>query len=228
MYPNYSKAFLDLEDVFVKKIIQANSFLKVFIETRPSEQIYPCCGWKTESVHDYRTQEIDGLPFQGKSVTLTLRKRRYLCTSCGKWFFKHYSFLPSYHRRTKRLTFYVISLLRRLSLSSRFHSLLVFLFPPSASFWIPFIMTRRINCLKLSPLMNLRGMPLLESINVSFLIQRNTGFWIFFQTAFRAIWLITGETTSEMNGWKQSFLYATSCFPMWNWPKLSSPMQKSL
>ncbi len=78
MYPNYSKAFLDLKDVFVKKTIQADSFLKVFIETRPSEQICPCCGCKTKRVHDYRTQEIDDTPFQGKTVTLILRKRRYL------------------------------------------------------------------------------------------------------------------------------------------------------
>jgi len=48
MYPNYSKAFLDLKDVFVKKVIQADSFLKVFIETKPSEQTCPCCGCKTK------------------------------------------------------------------------------------------------------------------------------------------------------------------------------------
>lgn len=113
MYPNYSKAFLDLEDVFVKKVIQADSFLKVFIETRPSEQICPCCGYKTKRVHDYRIQEIDDTPFQGKTVTLVFRKRRYLCVSCGKSFLEHYSFFPSYHRRTRRLAFYVISLFRQ-------------------------------------------------------------------------------------------------------------------
>lgn len=113
MYPNYSKAFLDLKDVFVKKVIQADSFLKVFIETNPSAQTCPCCGCITKRVHDYRIQEIDDTPFQGKTVTLVLRKRRYLCSSCGKRFLEHYSFLPSYHRRTRRLTFYLISLLRQ-------------------------------------------------------------------------------------------------------------------
>jgi hypothetical protein len=34
MHPNYSKAFLDLKDVFVKNVIQADSFLKVFTETK--------------------------------------------------------------------------------------------------------------------------------------------------------------------------------------------------
>lgn len=55
-------------------------------------------------------QEIDDLPFQGKLVTLVFRKRCYLCTHCGKRFSEHYSFLPHYHRRTRRLAFYVISL----------------------------------------------------------------------------------------------------------------------
>lgn len=113
MYPNYSKASLDLKDVFVKNVIQADSFIKVFIETRPSEQTCPCCGCKIKRVHDYRIQEIDDEPFQGKTVTLVLRKQRYFCYSCGKRFLEHYSYLPSYHRRTRRLAFYVISLLRQ-------------------------------------------------------------------------------------------------------------------
>jgi transposase len=113
MYPNYSKAFLDLEDVLVKKVIPADSSLKIFIETRPTEQSCPCCSSSTKRVHDYRTQNIEDIPLQEKTVTLVLRKRRYLCTDCGKRFHEHYSFLPHYHRRTRRLAFYVISLLRQ-------------------------------------------------------------------------------------------------------------------
>jgi transposase len=62
MYPNYSKAFLDLEDVFVKKVIPADSSLKIFIETRTTEQSCPCCSSSTKRVHDYRTQKIDDIP----------------------------------------------------------------------------------------------------------------------------------------------------------------------
>mgnify|MGYP003164798485 CR=1 FL=1 len=32
MYPNYSKTFLDLEDVLIRKVIQADSFLQIHIE----------------------------------------------------------------------------------------------------------------------------------------------------------------------------------------------------
>ncbi len=111
MYPNYSKFFLDLEDVFVKKVVSADHFNKIFIETKPSEQICPCCGRKTKRIHDYRSQQICDIPLLGKQTFLILRKRRYLCT-CGKRFLESYSFLPKYHRRTKRLSFYVIHLLR--------------------------------------------------------------------------------------------------------------------
>ena len=112
MYPNYSKTFLDLEDVLIRKVIQADSFLQIHIETHAAEQTCPCCGKKTRRVHDYRLQKIQDIPNLGKQVTLILRKRRYLCISCGKRFLEHYSFLPSYHRRTKRLVYYVINLLR--------------------------------------------------------------------------------------------------------------------
>lgn len=81
MYPNYPKAFLNLEGVYIKKVLQANSFIKIFIQLPPSEQTCPCCGAKTKRIHDYRLQEIRDIPLQGKQVILVLRKRRYLCTS---------------------------------------------------------------------------------------------------------------------------------------------------
>ena len=206
MYPNYSKAFLDLKDVFVKKVIQADSFLKVFIETKPSDQICPCCRCKTRRVHDYLIQEIDDTPFQGKTVTLVLRKRRYLCSSCGKRFLEHYSFLPSYHRRTRRLAFYVISLFRQTFSIKQVSLLTGFLSQRSVDFWIPFIIHPQIKYLRLLQLMNLKAMPLLVNISVSSLIPENTEFWISCQTALRVIWLITGEQFQETKGSKYFFV----------------------
>ena len=113
MYPNYSKTFLDLEDVFIRKVVQADSFIQIHIETHPTDQSCPCCGRKTRRIHDYQVQKIQDVPLQGKHVALILRKRRYSCVSCGKRFLEHYSFLPKYHRRTRRLAFYVLSLLRQ-------------------------------------------------------------------------------------------------------------------
>ena len=113
MYPNYTKTFLNLEGVSIKKVVQADSFIKIFILSQPAEQTCPCCGAKTRRVHDYRLQEVQDIPLQGKHVILVLRKRRYLCTSCRKRFTEPCPFLPSYHRRTRRLTFYIVSLLRQ-------------------------------------------------------------------------------------------------------------------
>ncbi|MGP8314962.1 ISL3 family transposase [Enterocloster aldenensis] len=113
MYPNYTKTFLNLEGVSIKKVVQADSFIKIFILSQPAEQTCLCCGAKTRRVHDYRLQEVQDIPLQGKHVILVLRKRRYLCTSCRKRFTEPCPFLPSYHRRTRRLAFYIVSLLRQ-------------------------------------------------------------------------------------------------------------------
>lgn len=76
MYPNYTRIFLNLEGVSIKKVIHADSFIKIFIETKPSEQTCPCCGRKTARIHDYRNQVIKDIPSQAKLVSLVLRKRR--------------------------------------------------------------------------------------------------------------------------------------------------------
>lgn len=94
MYPNYTKAFLNLEGVSIKKVVQADSFIKIFIQSQPAEQTCPCCGAKTKRIHDYRLQEVQDIPLQGKQVILVLRKRRYLCPSCRKRFTEPYPVPP--------------------------------------------------------------------------------------------------------------------------------------
>ena len=70
---------LNLEDVIVKKVSHADTFIKIHIETKPKEHFCPCCGLLTKRIHDYRMQTIKDLPFQMKHCYLVLRKRRYLC-----------------------------------------------------------------------------------------------------------------------------------------------------
>ncbi|NLK28446.1 MAG: ISL3 family transposase [Clostridiales bacterium] len=111
MHSNCTKKLLGLEDVILKKVIQADNYVKFFIETSPSPQICPCCGSQTSRIHDYRSQVIKDLPMQMKHTYLVLRKRRYIC-SCGKRFLEKYSFLPTYKRQTLRLSFKIIALLR--------------------------------------------------------------------------------------------------------------------
>ena len=72
MYPNYTKAFLNLEGVSIKKVVQADSFIKIFIQSQPVEQTCPCCGAKTKRIHDYRLQEVQDIPLLGNQVSLRL------------------------------------------------------------------------------------------------------------------------------------------------------------
>lgn len=110
MHSHCINKLLNLEDVIVKKVSHSDTFVKIFIETKPKEHICPACGLKTKRIHDYRFQTIKDLPFQMKHCFLVLRKRRYVC-SCGKRFLENYTFLPRYFQRTSRLTKFIASAL---------------------------------------------------------------------------------------------------------------------
>ena len=97
---------LNIEDVIVKKVVHADTFVKILLETNAHEHICPACGATTKRIHDYRTQTIKDLPFQTKHCFLVLKKRRYLC-NCGKRFYENYHFLPKYLQRTTRLTAFI-------------------------------------------------------------------------------------------------------------------------
>lgn len=47
----------------IKKIQHTDTFVKIYLETKPQEQICPCCGATTKRIHDYRYQTIKDLPF---------------------------------------------------------------------------------------------------------------------------------------------------------------------
>ena len=114
MHNHCINKLLNLEDVIVKKISHADHSVKIYLETKPSEQVCPSCGKKTARVHDYRYQNIKDLPLQEKATYLLLRKRRYAC-SCGKRFYERYSFLPKYHQRTLRLSYKVLDKFRKVN-----------------------------------------------------------------------------------------------------------------
>ena len=111
MHNHCINKLLNLKDVKVKKIIQADHSIEIHIETEPVLHTCPACGNETKRIHDYRIQKIKDLPFQIKDCYLVLRKRRYICT-CGKRFFESYPFLAKYQQRTTRLTMKTADLLR--------------------------------------------------------------------------------------------------------------------
>ena len=111
MHNNCISKLLNLKEVKVKNIIHADSYVKVFIETKPKLQTCPCCGKQTKQIHDYRLQVIKDLPLQMKHCYLVLKKRRYRCT-CGKRFAEKYDLVARYQQRSKRLSYYIANELR--------------------------------------------------------------------------------------------------------------------
>lgn len=97
---DYTTKLLGLEDVIVKNVWEDEVSRHIEIELPRKEHRCPCCGELTDKVHDYRSQCIKDCPAFGKQVYLHLRKRRYVCSACGKCFYESNSFVPRYYRVT--------------------------------------------------------------------------------------------------------------------------------
>ncbi len=105
----YSQKLLNLSGVLIKDIIHTENKTIFEIEMQRKLHACPCCGHSTQRIHDYRRQKIKDIPSFGSHTLLLLRKRRYVCQSCGKRFYESIDFLPRYHRMTSRLILYVLS-----------------------------------------------------------------------------------------------------------------------
>ena len=92
---------LGLKDVIVKNVEETADAIHVEIELPRHPHKCPCCGKTTDRIHDYRKQIVKDSSAFGKQVYLHLRKRRYVCTQCGKRFHEFNSFLPRYYRSTQ-------------------------------------------------------------------------------------------------------------------------------
>ena len=96
---NNSAKLLGLKDVIVKNVESNEKELHINIELPCRKHKCPVCKAKTCRIHDYRNQVIRDSKAFGKNVYLHLRKRRYVCTDCGKRFYEENSFLPRYYSR---------------------------------------------------------------------------------------------------------------------------------
>jgi transposase len=102
LYEDNTAKLLGLEDVIVKKVWDEEQEKHIMIELPRRMHVCPWCGTETDQIHDYRIQRIKDIASFGKNVYLHLRKRRYVCGSCGKRFYEKNNFLPRYHRMTNR------------------------------------------------------------------------------------------------------------------------------
>jgi transposase len=85
-----------------------DNIIDVWLELKREIHECPRCHDLTETIHDYRIHTVKGPPLGSRFVLLHYRKRRYVCTSCGKRFDEINSFVPRYHRMSSALVDYII------------------------------------------------------------------------------------------------------------------------
>ena len=112
LYNNDSAKLLGLEDVLVKNIYEVHGEQHIDIELPRRIHRCPCCGCETDRIHDYREQKVKDLNTFGKKVLLHLKKRRYVCSNCGKRFYEENTFLPRYYRMTNRAIAHIVEAFR--------------------------------------------------------------------------------------------------------------------
>ena len=108
LYEDYTTKLLDMEHMTITGIEVNDTSILLHVEMKRRTAVCPCCGDLTDTVHDYRTQQVKDSLVQGKAVCWRYRKRRYRCKSCGKRFFEKNCLLPKWHRLTNRLALQVI------------------------------------------------------------------------------------------------------------------------
>ena len=114
MLSNCIKDLLNLKGVIVKSIKNLKDVVEIYVEMPTKVHICPNCGNETSIIHDYYTQTIKDVPIYFKPTNLIYNKRRYECKHCNKNFYEDNPIISKYHRRTNRLTEFIINELRNL------------------------------------------------------------------------------------------------------------------
>lgn len=98
LFSDFTQEMLGMQDVKVKKVVQKETEVEICFEMRKKEQVCPCCGAKTNAVHDYRIQKVKDLSCFGKRVEILFQKRRYRCKACQKRFYEKNTVVGRYQR----------------------------------------------------------------------------------------------------------------------------------
>ena len=88
-------------------ILNSNNEYEVYLEVPRKESICPHCGNTTNIIKDYRIQRVKDLDLAGTSLTVTLRKRRYICRHCHKSFTENNPLIKRYQHFTSRFYNYI-------------------------------------------------------------------------------------------------------------------------
>lgn len=115
LYTDNTTKLLGLEEVIVKDIEEKKDEYIIEIEMPRRNHACPVCGCRTDRIHDYRNQKVKDIQAFGKKTILNLRKRRYVCSKCGKRFYEDISFLLKYYRISSRAIAHIIESFRSLT-----------------------------------------------------------------------------------------------------------------
>lgn len=118
LHNNYTQLNTLFKEVKTKYFEEdkATGGYKAFIEMPVKEHKCPYCGNITTYIKDYRLQTVKDLPVFGKTVTVTIKKRRYICKKCNKSFTEKNPYINRYCHFPKR--FYLESIKETFNLQS--------------------------------------------------------------------------------------------------------------
>lgn len=114
-YTQYNPFFKGVNTKYFKEDELTGGY-KAFIEMPVKKHLCPHCGNITNFIKDYRFQIVKDLTVFGKPLTVTVRKRRYICKNCNSTFTEENPYIKRYCHFPNRL--YLESIKETLSLQS--------------------------------------------------------------------------------------------------------------
>jgi len=109
MHNKFITNLMDLPDLVATDLIQTEEYLVFVTDYQRDHVKCPVCGKKADKVHDRKTQMIQDTPLRDKKVVISLEKKRYSCSHCGKRAIpKRIQSITKYSRKTERFKFYLL------------------------------------------------------------------------------------------------------------------------
>ncbi|WP_147212811.1 ISL3 family transposase [Oceanobacillus sojae] len=100
MHHHFITELLGIKDTHVDvwDIREEENYFIAELFTKQRKQKCPFCGERTKRMHGYRWQSVQGPAFTTKEIHISLRKRRYICTSCHHTFYERLQMIQRYQR----------------------------------------------------------------------------------------------------------------------------------
>ena len=91
---------LNLQGVIQDKIQYSKNLIEVWISCPVKQHVCPCCSKTTSRVHDYYLRSFSHIKVGKRTTRIYYKRRRYVCTNCGKKFAEKNSFIERFYRHS--------------------------------------------------------------------------------------------------------------------------------